>query len=63
MSKKWPWLTIGAVAVGGFVAGMVVAQEGDLDFLPAHYSESHTPAPVWMAAASVPAWSLVTTTC
>ena len=43
MSKKWLWLTIGAVAVGGFVAGMVVAQEGDFDFLPAYYSESHTP--------------------
>ena len=43
MSRKWLWLTIGAVAVGGFVAGMVVAQEGDFDFLPAYYSESHTP--------------------
>ena len=43
MSKKWLWLTIGAVAVVGFVAGMVVAQEGDFDFLPAYYAESHTP--------------------
>ncbi len=43
MSKKWLWLTIGVVAVGGFVAGMVVAQEEDYDFLPAYYSESHTP--------------------
>ena len=45
MTKKWLWLTIGAVAVVGFVAGMVVAQEEewDLDFLPAYYSESYTP--------------------
>jgi len=43
MSKQWQWLTIGAVAVVGFVAGMVVAQEGDFDFLPAYYAESHTP--------------------
>jgi len=43
MSRKWLWLTIGAVAVVGFVAGMVVAQEGDFDFLPAYYAESHTP--------------------
>ena len=43
MSKKWLWLTIGAVAVVGFVAGMVVAQEEDFDFLPAYYSESYTP--------------------
>ena len=43
MSKKWLWLTIGAVAVVGFVAGIVVAQEGDFDFLPAYYAESYTP--------------------
>ena len=45
MSKKWLWLTIAAVAVGGFAAGMVVAQEEewDFDFLPASYAESHTP--------------------
>jgi len=43
MSKKWLWLTIAAVAVVGFVAGMVVAQEGGFDFLPAYYSESHIP--------------------
>jgi len=43
MTKKWLWLTIAAVAVGGFVAGMVVAQEGDFDFLPAYYAQSHTP--------------------
>ncbi len=43
MSKKWLWLIMAAVAVVGFVAGMVVAQEGDFDFLPAHYAESHIP--------------------
>ncbi len=45
MTRNWLWLTIGAVAVVGFVAGMVVAQEEewDLDFLPAYYSESYTP--------------------
>ena len=43
MSKKWLWLIIAAVGVGGFVAGMVVAQEGNYDFLPAFYAESHTP--------------------
>jgi len=42
MSKKWLWLTIAAVAVA-FVAGMVVAQEEDFDFLPAYYMESHIP--------------------
>ena len=45
MSNKWLWLTMTAVAVVAFVAGMVVAQEEewDLDFLPAYYSESYTP--------------------
>ena len=43
MSKQWLWLIIAAVAVVGFVAGVVVAQEEDLDFLPAYYSESHIP--------------------
>ncbi len=45
MSKQWLWLIIAAVAVGGLVTGMVVAQEEewDLDFLPEHYAESYTP--------------------
>ena len=45
MTNKWLWLTIVAMVVGAFVAGMVVAQEDewDFDFLPAYYSESHTP--------------------
>ena len=44
MSKKWLWLTIGVVAVGGFVAGVVVAQEArKYPYLPEKYSEAYTP--------------------
>ena len=44
MTKKWLWLTIGAVAVGTFVAGLVVAQEGLLyPYLPDVYSERYIP--------------------
>ncbi len=47
MNRKWLWLVIVAVAVGGFVAGVVVAQEEDWDwdywYLPEYYSESYTP--------------------
>jgi len=43
MTKKWLWLTIGAVAVA-FVAGVVVAQEGlKYPYLPAEYSELYLP--------------------
>ena len=45
MNRKWLWLVIVAVAVGGFVVGVVVAQEDDWDiwYLPESYSESYTP--------------------
>jgi len=45
MNRKWLWLVIIAVAVGGFVVGVVVAQEDDgyFWFLPERYSESYTP--------------------
>ena len=43
MSKKWLWLTIGAVAVA-FIAGAVVAQEGlKYPYLPAEYSKLYIP--------------------
>ena len=45
MNRKWLWLVIVAVAVGGFVVGVVVAQEDDWDiwYLPEKYSEPYTP--------------------
>ena len=43
MTKKWLWLTIGAVAVA-FVAGVMAAQEGlKYPYLPAEYSEPYLP--------------------
>ncbi|MCK4323381.1 MAG: hypothetical protein KAW89_02545 [Armatimonadetes bacterium] len=45
MNRQWLWLVIVAVAVGGFVVGVVVAQEDDWDiwYLPESYSEPYTP--------------------
>ena len=44
MTKKWLWLTIGAVAAVGFVAGLVVAQEPPLyPYLPEKYSLAYVP--------------------
>ena len=54
MSNKWLWLTIGAVVVVAFVAGVVVGQAGihlqaspppvlKYPYLPAEYSKPFTP--------------------